>query len=114
MKYNCFCYRLTAFVAKTFSEAKEFSQTLQSDPSDMVCSAVTWLMRQKRGNFFFDNIGLPHLWSLKVGLYQQLTTVKVEIFAQYIFSRILRSVLGARKYDVSEKLNHYSANRINC
>ena len=23
-------------------------------------------------------------------------------------------VLGARNYDVSEKMNHYSANRINC
>ena len=43
-----------------------------------------------------------------------LNTVNVEIFAQYIFSLISRSVLGARKYDVSEKMNHYSANRINC
>ena len=33
-------------------------------------------------------------------------TVNVEIFAQYIFSCISRSVLGARKYDVSEKMNH--------
>ena len=41
-------------------------------------------------------------------------TVNVEIFAQYIFSCISRSVLGARKYDVSEKINHYSANRSNC
>ena len=40
--------------------------------------------------------------------------VNVEIFAQYIFSRISRSVLGARKYDVSEKKNHYTANRSNC
>ena len=39
---------------------------------------------------------------------QLLLTVNVEIFAQYIFSRILCSVLGAQKYDVSEKLNHYS------
>ena len=41
-------------------------------------------------------------------------TVNVEIFEQYIFSCISRSVLGARKYDASEKMNHYSANRINC
>ena len=41
-------------------------------------------------------------------------TVNVEMFAQYIFLRISRSVLGARKYDVSEKMNHYSANRSNC
>ena len=41
-------------------------------------------------------------------------TVNVDIFAQYIFSHISRSVLGARKYDVSEKLNHYSANRSSC
>ena len=32
------------------------------------------------------------------------STVNVEMFAQYIFSRISRSVLGAQKYDVSEKL----------
>ena len=38
-------------------------------------------------------------------------TVNVEIFAQYIFSR---RVLGARKYDVSEKINHYRASRNNC
>ena len=43
-----------------------------------------------------------------------ILTVNVEIFAQYIFSRISRSVVGARKYDVSEKLNQYSANRSNC
>ena len=42
------------------------------------------------------------------------TTVNVEILAQYIFSHISRSVLGARKYDVNEKLNHYSANGSNC
>ena len=43
-----------------------------------------------------------------------MNTVNVEIFAQYIFSHISRRVLGARNYDVSEKMNHYSANRINC
>ena len=31
-------------------------------------------------------------------------TVNVEMFAQYIFSRISRRVLGAQKYDVSEKI----------
>ena len=31
------------------------------------------------------------------------STVIVEIFAQYIFSRISRRALDARKYDVSEK-----------
>ena len=36
------------------------------------------------------------------------------IFAQDIFSRISRRVLGARKYDVSEKINHYRASRNNC
>ena len=34
-------------------------------------------------------------------------TVNVEIYAQYIFSRISRMVPYARKYDVSENLNHY-------
>ena len=34
-------------------------------------------------------------------------TVNVEISAQYIFSRISRMVSYARKYDVSENLNHY-------
>ena len=41
-------------------------------------------------------------------------TVNVEIFAQYIFSRISRMALCARKYDVSENLNHYASNRIKC
>ena len=41
-------------------------------------------------------------------------TVKVEICMQYIFLHILRRVLDARKYDVSEKINPYRANRINC
>ena len=40
-------------------------------------------------------------------------TVNVEIFTQYIFSRISRSALDARKYDVSEKMKHYRSNRIN-
>ena len=41
-----------------------------------------------------------------------LYTANVEIFAQYIFSRILRMVSYARKYDVSENLNHYRLDRI--
>ena len=41
-------------------------------------------------------------------------TVNVEIFAQYIFSGISRRVLGALKYDVSEKINRYGASRNNC
>ena len=44
----------------------------------------------------------------------QTYTVNVEIFAQYIFSRILCRVLDARKYDVSEKINHYRTDRVNC
>ena len=40
-------------------------------------------------------------------------TVNVYIFAQYIFSHISRRVLDARKYDVSEKINHYNSDRIN-
>ena len=43
-----------------------------------------------------------------------LNTVNVEIFAQDIFSRISRRAVDARKYDVSEKIKYYSANRINC
>ena len=39
------------------------------------------------------------------------TTVNVDIFAQYIFSRISRRALDERKYDVSEKMNHYRSNR---
>ena len=35
------------------------------------------------------------------------------MFAQYIFSRISRRVLGVQKYDVSEKINHYMASRNN-
>ena len=39
--------------------------------------------------------------------YMIINTVNVQIFAQYIFSRISRRALDARKYDVSEKMNHY-------
>ena len=38
-------------------------------------------------------------------------TVNVQISAQYIFSHISRRALDARKYDVSEKMNHYRSNR---
>ena len=41
-------------------------------------------------------------------------TVNEEIFAQYIFWRILRRVLYAQKYNVSEKINRDRSNRINC
>ena len=43
-----------------------------------------------------------------------MNTVKVEIFAQYIFLCILRRIEDVRTYDVSEKMNYYSANRFNC
>ena len=42
-----------------------------------------------------------------------LHTVNVEIFAQYIFSRISRMALHARKYDVSEKINETCTERTN-
>ena len=38
-------------------------------------------------------------------------TVNVDIFVQYIFSHISRRALDVRKYDVSEKMNHYRSNR---
>ena len=41
------------------------------------------------------------------------STVNVEIFAQYIFLRISRMTLHARKYDVSEKINQTSIERTN-
>ena len=41
-----------------------------------------------------------------------MNTVNVETFAQYIFSRISRRALDARKYDVSENINHYKLNGI--
>ena len=43
-----------------------------------------------------------------------VTTVNVEIFAQYIFSRISRKVLRAQIYDMSEKISYYSSKRTNC
>ena len=42
-----------------------------------------------------------------------MTTVNVEISAQYIFSRISRMALCARKYDVSEKINQTRTKRTN-
>ena len=41
-----------------------------------------------------------------------LYTVNIEIFAQYIFSRISHMVSDARKYDVRENINHYRSNGI--
>ena len=38
--------------------------------------------------------------------------VNVEIFAQYIFSRILRRVLDASKFEVNDNKNHDRTNRI--
>ena len=70
-----------------------------------------------------DNItACPHtcnwhdaLFCLEMSYYSQYrTTVNVEIFTQYIFSRISRRDLDARKYDMSEKLSHYRSNRLNC
>ena len=40
-------------------------------------------------------------------------TVNVEIFAQYIFSRISDRALDARKFDGSENYYHNRTNRIN-
>ena len=40
-------------------------------------------------------------------------TVNIEIFTQYIFSRISRMALHARKYDVSEKMNQTSTEKTN-
>ena len=42
-----------------------------------------------------------------------LFTVNVEIFAQYLSSRISRRALDAQKFDVSENYYHNSTNRIN-
>ena len=39
--------------------------------------------------------------------------MNVEIFAQYIFSRISRRALDARKFDVSENYNQNRTNRNN-
>ena len=47
------------------------------------------------------------IWSSKIN------TVDVEIFAQYIFSRISRRAVDARKVDVSENYNHNRTIRIN-
>ena len=41
-----------------------------------------------------------------------LNTVNVDIFTQYIFSRISRRALDARKFDVSENNYHNRTNRI--
>ena len=55
----------------------------------------------------------PHVISNLLAIDLRLDTVNVDIFAQYIFSRISRRMLDARKYDVSEKINPYRANKIN-
>ena len=42
-----------------------------------------------------------------------MSTVNVEIFAEYIFSRISRRAIDVRKFDVSENYNHNKTIRIN-
>ena len=42
------------------------------------------------------------------------STVNVDIFAQYIFLRILCKVSHVRNCNVNGKMNHNRANRINC
>ena len=41
-------------------------------------------------------------------------TVNVEIFAQYIISRISRRVLDAQRFGVSENYDYNRTNRTNC
>ena len=43
---------------------------------------------------------------------QAYATVNVEIFAQYIISRISRTAVDARKFDVSENYYHNRTDRI--
>ena len=51
-------------------------------------------------------------------MYDIITIVKYckrrNFLRKYIFSRISRRVVDAQKYDVREKMDYYSANRINC
>ena len=56
-----------------------------------------------------------HSYLVTMETYQLLPThtVNVEIFAQYIFLRISRRALDARKFDVSENYYHNRTNRIN-
>ena len=51
---------------------------------------------------------------LEYSLECRATTVNIDIFAQYIFSRISRMALDARKSDVSENYYHNRTGRINC
>ena len=46
-------------------------------------------------------------------MFESQVTVNVEIFAQYIFSRISGRALDARKLDVNENYYHNRTNRIN-
>ena len=50
---------LTAFVAKIFSQAREFN-AFGSDPSNVICNAVEWMGRQqKRNGAYYDTYTLP-------------------------------------------------------
>ena len=49
-------------------------------------------MRSEKSSDFLKESSLEH-------------TVNIEMFAQYIFSRISRRALDAQKYDVSENLD---------
>ena len=57
-------------------------------------------------------IGFPSKSMLPWKPFIILYTVNVEIFAQYITSRISRRAIDTRKFDVSENYNQNRTNRI--
>ena len=61
-----------------------------------------------------EYVGNPITYHIAYPDILRICTVNVEIFAQYLFSHISRMVSDARKYDVSENLNHYRLNGIRC
>ena len=68
---------------------------VQPEASPYTCTCILLFM-----NIYHP--GIPLIMSSSIGR-SPIYTVNVEIFAQYIFSRISRMALHARKYDVSEK-----------
>ena len=69
------------------------------------------IINLERGKQFCGNLK-PTTIKKMTKKYPNLTTVNIEIFAQYIYSRISMVLIDARKYDVSENLNYYRSKRI--
>ena len=82
-------------------------RTLPVTPDSLVILAPSlpvWVMPELLSFQFPARSDTLRSLTVIMAIRRAMITVNVEIFVQYIFSRISRRALDARKYDVSEKL----------